>query len=61
MYKVNHKPLEEIYKQYSELKKSDVENILQWIRNQPHLPKITGNINLKINKDYNDNEEVFVL
>ncbi|XP_055698491.1 alpha-tocopherol transfer protein-like [Phlebotomus papatasi] len=41
MYKVNQKPLDEIYKQYSELKRSDVENILQWTRNQPHLPKIT--------------------
>lgn len=34
--------IDEQYKKFPEIKKEDVEKILDWANKQPHLPKITG-------------------
>lgn len=39
---MNEKLVDQIYSNNKEVRKEDVENLMNWIDGQPHLPKVSG-------------------
>lgn len=43
--KVKAASVEEAYQKNKELRKEDVNSLVDWLHMQPHLPKLTGRLN----------------
>lgn len=58
MLKVQFKNVNDVYEEFKDAKRQDVQSLLDWIEKQPHLPKIKGNFR-KFSIDLKDLRKCF--